>query len=283
LQDVNGDDDTALAAAQKNLQRVMDDYVKSPRQVSALWGQRPSTALGVTVARAAANAVIPERGVPNTMKRFALAAPLLIATVAVLARGAFVVASAILINALLVPKLTDAAAGVTWVAGAVLTWVLFAKFVRGREGYPLRVWSTGIITTGAYVFGAITIFAKGWRFTAPAGFPMAEWPWQIHDGRADDTVLAMIAVGLLVALASSLLWVWAKPAWRITVSVVSGAVMALWVPAGAWRPPEDLTVAGEILSLFGSMWIPALLLLLVTTAATIAARPEKRDAPFVKQ
>ncbi len=279
LAELTGDDETDLKAAQSNVQRVMDDYMKSPRQVSALWGQRQTTALGVKVARNAANAIVPDGGFLNFMKRFAVAAPLLIATAAVLSRGAFVVGSAILVNTLLVPRSIEVAAFVAWSGGLLLSGLLFATFVR-RKGHPWRVWSTAVITTGAYAFGAATLHQEKWRFSAPAWFDEAEWPLQ---GVPADTVRAMIAVGVLVALASALLWVWAKLEWRIPVSLAAGAVIALWVPMGAWNQPDHLPPAGRVLSFFGSMWIPAFILLLATTVVTVAARPENRKAKHLEQ
>ncbi len=274
LRDVE-DGPGAFDVARSNLARVMASYEKSPRRVSHVWGEHQTTALGVRVARAAASAVVPGDGVVGVVERTLLAIPLMLLTAAALTRGAFVVASAILLNTVLVPRLATAAAAVTVVVAAGATLWLFRK-IAGPDHGRWRRRSTGVVALAAYLFGASTVFVHKLRFSAPPAFKGAE-PWDVGAGLGWPMAGRMLAVGVLVALATALLWNWAKPAWRAAVALVSGGILALWVPVGAWtHPGRKLPLAGQVLSTVGSMWVPALALVLAATRVTMHRRPEKR-------
>ena len=265
----------AFDVARSNVAGVMAAYEKSPRRVSHVWGEHQTTALGVRVARAAASAVVPGDGVVGVVERTLLAIPLMLLTAAALTRGAFVVASAILLNTLLVPRLATVAAAVTVVVAAGATLWLFRKIAGPDHGRWQR-WSTGVVALAAYLFGASTVFVHKLRFSAPPAFKGAE-PWDVGAGQGWPMAGRMVAVGVLVALATALLWNWAKPAWRAAVALVSGGILALWVPVGAWtHPGRKLPLASQVLSTVGSMWVPALALVLAATRVTMHRRPEKR-------
>lgn len=264
----------ALPAARANVATVMASYEDSPRRVSDVWGQRKTTALGVKVARAAAGAVVPDGGILNAVKRTALAAPLMILVAAALARGGFLVAISVLVNVLLVPRLNASAAVVTLaVLGFGALW-LFRTIAGPSPGW--RRWITAFFTLAAFGYGVVTVVVDRWGFSDPSPFP-GRWPWDVPGDRVRGVVISMVVVGALVAFATYLLWNWAKPRWAFAVPVVAGGVMATWVPVGAWQHQgKPLSLAGHVLSLFGSMWFPAAVLLLLTAVVTMRLKPENR-------
>src|SRR5205814_572830 len=83
-------------AARASVQQLMTAYDGCARHVGDLWGRRKTTALGVRVADRISRALVPGAGLMKSVKRTALAIPLMFLTAALLSRGAFLVAAAAL-------------------------------------------------------------------------------------------------------------------------------------------------------------------------------------------
>jgi hypothetical protein len=79
-----------------------------------------------------------------------------------------------------------------------------------------------------------------------------------------------------VAVASALIWVWARLRWIVVVALVSGLLMGTWVVVGAWDPPDDPSLAQQLLELLDSLWFPAAVLVLSFTSVALRLAPEDR-------
>lgn len=258
--------------ARNTLAEAMKAYDGSPRRAGDLWGRRRTSALGVKVAKHIAYAAVPGR-----LARTVAGAALMAAASALLLRGLFLVAWALLVNLVLVPRLTTTAQGVVVGASAVVEVVVWLKFVRRSGGGQLRVWSSALIAAGATGFGAL---ALRWGQT-PFGPPkrvettslqclLASGGWPL--GRS------VIAVAVATALATGLLWVWAKRWWMVGLGIVAGLVMGWWDVIGSWREPPDadLSLVWRVQLAFGSMWFGALFLVALATTLALCASPEDR-------
>jgi hypothetical protein len=266
------------ADARENLRSVMKAYEASPRRATDIWGDRHTTALGVRIARAAAAAVVPEAGLVNWFKRMLLAAPLMLTATALLTRGAFLVASGLLINVVLAPRLATAARLVALFLAAGLSLVLLSKCVL-RKTKAWRGWVAAVLAASTFAFGIGTLVARSWPWRAPRQF-MSDAPWHIPGKDWQPVVGGAIVVAVAVWIASALLWNWAKARWWVGISTAASALIGAWVVLGAWVPEraKPLAPGANLLSPIGSMWVPAVALVLLTTAITMAGRPEHREA-----
>ena len=114
--------------------RVMAAYEGAPRRAADLWGSRKTTALGVRVARNLSRSLVPGSGVGAVRLRTLAAVPIMIATAALLARGAFLVACSLLLNVVLVPRLAP---------GSLFQWVVLGLSTRGVARCSGRCWCAG--------------------------------------------------------------------------------------------------------------------------------------------
>lgn len=268
-------DDGETATA--NLRRLFTAYERTTRTVSEVWGDRRTTALGVRAARAVARALVPRDGVIASAGRTMLAAPLMIATAAILARGAFLVGASLLIDVVLVPRLNQSAQFAVVGAGIVVSLLFWWLMVR-RERGAWRGWLAlaGVVACKAFAVGALV--SDKVPFAPPDQFSGAK-AFSVPDGFQDDVLCSAVVVGVATALAAVLLWNWARPGWIVFVSLLSGAALGTWVILGAWRATGDLSLGHDLLRLLGSMWVPAGALLVVTTLISVTLRPEDRPVP----
>lgn len=271
-----GDDD--LVSASGNIAQVMSAYESAPRGARELWGSRKTTALGVRVARNLSRSLVPGRGVGAVTTRTLASVPIMIATAALLARGAFLVACSLLGNVVLVPRLAPGSL-FQWVvlgAGTVVSLLFWAVFVRRRSGRGRwRGWVALGVTLAIQAFGWTVLFWPWLQVRLAPRQVAATAPW-------DSTVVlgkplfGAIVVALATALAWFLLLIWAQKAWAIGEAAIIGAVWGWWVIVGAWKPAGHLGVPARLQAALGSMWIPALALVVISAGVTVAVRIEDR-------
>lgn len=272
---------TDAIQARHNLQLAMKAYDDLPRHASDLWGRRRSTALGVRVARHVAEATV-----PGPLK-VAAAAPLMFVVDAVLLRGAFLVSWALLVNLVLVPRLTvPARVGVVIASGAA-----GAVFWRGcvkRERGNWRAWLTGILAAGATGFGVATWWVGSTPFAQPKP-QVTSSPGAVLLSHDHQLWWAVITVAVATFAATSLLWLWAKWGWQLLLATVAGLTLGWWEVVGAWRPGVRVGAHGgwrnahvdgplRVLAMFGSMWVGVILLVVLATFLALRFDPEDRES-----
>lgn len=259
--------------AYENLAKVMERYDDLPRHAGDLWGPRRSTALGVRAAEHAARAIAPRAAI----LQYLLAAPLMAAANAVLLRGAFLVSSALLINVVLVPRLVTAAKWSVVVLTAVALFFFWLKCVVPGPRSRWRTVPPALFAACATAFGVATWFVEGTTpFAAPRHLE-ANSPLAVLDAGGWDLWRSVLTVAAATALATALLWLWAKWWWVVGLAVVSGATLGWWTIVGSWEPPDEgasflWSVHGNV----GSMWVGVFLLVLLATFVTVRWRPEDR-------
>ena len=216
----------------------MSAYEDAPRHAADLWGSRKTTALGVRVARNLSRSLVPGSGFAAVTTRTLASVPIMIATAALLARGAFLVACSLLLNVVLVPRLAR---------GSLFQWVVL-----------------GLATVGSLLFWAVLVRRRAgrgrWRGWVALGVTLAVRP------RVDRHALAVapgaigtgaggghVAVGLVGGARQApvrchrrgpghrpRLVRWAQKAWAVTEAAIIGAVWGWWVIVGAWKPAGRL-------------------------------------------
>ncbi|MEA2703059.1 MAG: hypothetical protein QOD63_1004, partial [Actinomycetota bacterium] len=275
--DTPADDDLTLASA--NIAEVMAAYEGTPRRAGDLWGSRKTTALGVRVARNLSRSLVPGSGVAAVTTRTLAAVPIMIATAALLARGAFLVACSLLLNVVLVPRLAPRSL-FQWVVlslatvGSLLFWAFLVRRRSGRGRW--RGWVALGATVAIQAFGWAVMLSP-WlqaRFAPPQPVK-ASAPW-VASVALGDPLFGAIVVFLATGLAWFLLLIWAKKGWALTEAAVIGAVWGWWVIVGGWEPAGHLGVPAQLQAALGSMWIPALGLVVLSAGVTVAVRIEDR-------
>ena len=237
-----------VATASRNVGKVMSAYERAPRRASELWGSRATTALGVRVARNLSRSLVPGNGVAAVTKRTLAAVPIMIATAALLARGAFLVACSLLLNVVLVPRMARESLfqwvvlGVSTVA-SLLFWAVLVRRRSGRGRW--RGWVALGITLAIQAFGWTVMLWPSLQAVLAPPQVEASTPWD------SSVVLGKPLVGAtVVALATALAWflllIWAQKAWAITEAAIIGAIWGWWVIVGAWKPERDLGVFAQL-------------------------------------
>ena len=270
------DDD--LVAASGNIATVMSAYEDAPRHAADLWGSRKTTALGVRVARNLSRSLVPGSGFAAVTTRTLASVPIMIATAALLARGAFLVACSLLLNVVLVPRLARGSL-FQWVVlglatvGSLLFWAVLVRRRAGRGRW--RGWVALGVTLAVQAFGW-TVMLWPWlqvRLAPAQVAATSPWDSSVVLGKP---LFGATVVALATALAWFLLLIWAQKAWAVTEAAIIGAVWGWWVIVGAWKPAGHLGIPAQVQAALGSLWIPALALVVISAGVTVAVRIEDR-------
>jgi predicted acylesterase/phospholipase RssA len=272
---------TTLAEAQDNVRLAMRAYDKTDRHVGDIWGRRKTTALGVRVADRAARAATAKVPVVGRSAQLVLAAVLMFAVDAVLLRGAFLVSWALLVNVVLVPRVDDALRAVIVVLSLVLSLGYWRVCVKRKEHDKWRGTLTLALAALPTGFGIAALWVHDSPFRSPA--PMAaSSPLDLLRDADSSLWWSVGAVGVASAIATALLWVWAKPAWMLCLAAFAGLTMAWWVVVGAWTAPTSPDPDADLgfwltrVAYGGSMWIPAIGLAVLATIIALNCSPEDR-------
>jgi predicted acylesterase/phospholipase RssA len=274
------DDD--LAAASQNIATVMAAYEDAPRRAADLWGSRKTTALGVRVARNLSRSLVPGGGPAAVTLRTLASVPIMIATAALLARGAFLVACSLLLNVVLVPRLEHGSL-FQWVvlglstAGSLLFWALLVRRRSGRGRW--RGWVALGLTLAIQAFGWAVLASPGIQKPFATPEPVAaSAPW-VSAVATGPALFGAVVVAIATGIAWFLLLIWAKKPWALAEAVLIGVVWGWWVVVGAWEPAGRLGVPARLQAALGSLWIPALALVILSAGVTVAVRIEDRGRP----
>ena len=241
-----------------------------------LWGSRKTTALGVRVARNLSRSLVPGSGVAAVTIRTLASVPIMIATAALLARGAFLVACSLLLNVVLVPRLEPGSL-FQWVVlglatlGSLLFWAVLVRRRSSRGRW--RGWVALGVTLAVQAFGW-TVMLWPWlqvRLAPEQVQATAPWDSSVVLGKP---LFGATVVALATALAWFLLLIWAQKAWAVTEAAIIGAVWGWWVIVGAWKPAGHLGIPARLQAALGSMWIPALALVVIS-AGRDGGRPDR--------
>jgi hypothetical protein len=258
----------------ERLSRLIAAYEGSARRIGDLWGRRKTTALGVRVARQTARGLVPSDGFFAWARRTGIAAPLFLVVNAVLTRGAFLMAESALVGLVLLPRLGPVVRCTVALVTLGASFVFWLKVVRrtGRGIWKAR--ASTLVSGLLLAAGVVGIWWTDWPVRSPNGF-MASKPWNFFQA-GPDTLRPVAIIAGASAFAVAWLWVWARR-WAIVVAAVSvGMIMGWWAILSAWTRPDPPSELQRALKWFSSMWIPAVLLVVVFTTIAVHFHPEDR-------
>jgi predicted acylesterase/phospholipase RssA len=266
-----------ISQATANLAQLMKEYEASGR-LRDIWGSRQTSALGVRVARHTARAIAPPSGPFALVVRTALTIPLILAADAALLRGGFLIASSLLVNVILGPRLNGTVHFVILIVSFPAAAIYWSKCVKRSKPVTRRkqrlAGFAGAVALMGFMFGIVSVFEHRAPFGSPA--PMrATSPWNVLFG---DMTIRWYAITLAAASAAVAvcLVVWAKRFWAIGFTVAAAALMGWWAAVGSWDRGSNDSVWAQLQATLGSMWTPAVLLAAGVTIVVLTWTPEDR-------
>ncbi len=290
----------AVCSLEHSLVDQVAAYQRTPRSIGDVWGEYWLTALGIDAAYSFWSATRPRSRVKQVLRAPFKPIPMsLLGTVLVRNRGLFALALAF--NIVVVPRLRGFGGWVMWSAAFVAAGFLAALFgphSRTTPGETRRRWfgigphkavkprlhdrkyeRFGMVAAVAagmsFVFGfsvRIGWFDRWLRTTAwPSGTP--GWKFAAH---VDHSSLLAAAAG---AVATWLLWHWARLGFRALAAIVVGTLTGFWSVFSQFRPRQHHSFLASIAFEFGSMWWA--LLACVGGTTTIAHAAFFRRWPIV--
>lgn len=259
-------------------------YDRLDRSVTDLWGRSKSVALGVRVVRNATAAVLPGDGI-HTVARTGLGALLLVAMSALVNPASFLVGVNVLWLLVVVPRATGvfAWAALGLAAGvSLLYWIaLVSRAHRDRRirivpfpgSLPLLVVAGGVVV-GLY---GLTVARLSNGFLRDSCFAAPGWEPTMGTVRCWETPADLVnplAVAVVVFVAGVVLWSWAKPVWRLVVSLATALLMGV----GTFLSDTHADNPRVLVQIGTSLWLFAAVSLVATTLVALLARPEHRPS-----
>ncbi len=250
-------------------------YQRTPRSIGDVWGEYWLTALGIDAAYSFWSATRPRSKVKQVLRAPFKPIPMsVLGTVLVRNRGLFALALAF--NVVVVPRLTGFGGWMLWslaLVGAGLCASEFGPHSRTTPGETRRRWF-GIGSRQAVKprlhdrryerFGMVSALAAALSFafgcfvrtgSFDRWLRAMAWPNEILGWRFtthfDHYSLLAAAAG---AVATWLLWHWARIGFRALAAIVVGAITGFWAVFSRFRPGEGHSFLASIAFEFGSMW-----------------------------
>jgi len=262
------------AEARDNVTLAMRAYDRTQRHAGDLWGRRKSTALGVRIADRAARAATPDVPLMRGSLQLIVSAILVFTVDALLLRGAFLVSGALLVNIVLVPRLDQPLRIFVVIVWMVLSGIYWAVFVRRRTRVKWRGIVALVFAAVPTAFGIASIWCQGWVFRSVRR--KGGSPFDLLVSGDSRLRWSVAVVGVSSALATALLWLWAKRRWMLPMAALAGLTMAWWVVVSGWEYEGDPGFWLSVQARAGSMWVAAALLSLVATVIALKCSPEDR-------
>jgi patatin-related protein len=241
----------------------MSAWDRAPRRLSALWGTRRLTGLGMQAAFVGWKALFARTGWALRATRIALAPLVAPALGLVLARRRSLVALELFLLGAVLPRTLGNVGGRATVAVVAVALAVGWLWVTRRpiDDTARRHWElaepwalSGCGFAALVCVGAIALPEAPVRNLAP-DFDRGEagvWPY--------------VAPVVVVMAGIWITWFWAQLRWRAIVAALGGMVIATWVAVGGHSATVSEWPIGGAVNAFGSLWwaIPALAI--VTTA-----------------
>jgi hypothetical protein len=257
-------------------------YARLERSVTDLWGRSKSVALGVRVVRNATAALLPGSGVQQ-IARTGLGALLLVAMLALVNPASFLVGANTLWLLVVVPRATGVFAWAALVLSAgvsVLYWVALVRRAHVRRRVRIVPFTPPVpllAVSGALAVGlhVLAMFRLSNRFLRDSCYAVPGWRPTDDTMRCWETTADLVnplAVTLVVFVAGVVLWSWAKPVWRLAVSLAA----ALWMGGGTYLSEAHADNRDVLVQIGTSLWVFAAVALILTTLVALLARPEHR-------
>lgn len=257
-------------------------YARLERSVTDLWGRSKSVALGVRVVRNATAALFPRPGFQQ-IARTGLGALLLVAMSALVNPASFVAGANALWLLVVIPRATGVFAWAGLVVSVGVSLLYWFKLVRrAHRRRRVRIMPfvprvplvavSGVLMVGLHVLAAFRLsngFLRNSCFAVP-GWKPTDRTVRCWEMTAD--LVNSLTVALIVFVAGVVLWSWAKPVWRLTVSVGASLLMG----GGTYLSETHAENPGVLVQIVTALWVSAAVVLIVTTLLALLARPEHR-------
>ena len=250
-------------------------YQRSPRSIGDVWGEYWLTALGIDAAYSFWSATRPRSRLKQVLRAPFKPIPMsVLGTVLVRNRGLFALALAF--NVVLVPRLKGFGGWFVWSAALVAAGVCAARFgprTRTTPGQTRRRWFVigaqkavkprlhdrryerfgmfaAIAAVLSFVFGFVVRIGLIDRWLRTVAWPNEIFGWTFTS-HFDHYSLLAAGAG---AVATWLLWHWARLGFRALAAVVVAAITGFWAVFSEFRPGEHHSFLASVGFEFGSMW-----------------------------